>query len=313
MTRLRQWCVVWLVAAAVGGGVIWMRWQSNGEQERQVEALEREYQPVAQQMREIKILKEKLAKLQVREKLTLELAQERPMLTLLGHVSQAASKCGGNVSVQSFSLDQRRQGGIRLGVFILEGSAVAEKQWKTRLGRFGWLLHGVGFAVVASCAVLAFKVSLSPMDTQESNERIESLRQLLGEAGQVQKEHSNLTQTLKATERRATEIRQRIPDHPNEADFLKKITEAAEAKGLVISEYRRGVLRTEETHSQLDVQVIGEGSYRSICEFVDQVAALSRISKVKTLHINRIDNDQAYPVEITFVLYFGLKPTVRKG
>ena len=191
---------------------------------------------------------------------------------------------------------------------------MAEKHWKTRLGRFGWLLHGVGFAVFASCAGLAYKVSLSPMEaTQESSERIESLRQLLREAERVQKEHADLTQTLRATERRALEIRQRIPDHPSEADFLKKITEAAEAKGLVIREYRRGVLRTEETHSQLDVEVVGEGSYRSICEFVDQVAALSRISKVKTLHINRKDNDQAYPVEITFVLYFGLKPTVREG
>ena len=111
ITRLRQWCVVWLVAAAVGGGVIWMCWQSNGDQARQIEALERKYQPVAKQMREITILKEKLAELQVREKLTLELAQERPMLTLLGHVSQAASECGGKVSVQSFRLDQRRQGG----------------------------------------------------------------------------------------------------------------------------------------------------------------------------------------------------------
>jgi Tfp pilus assembly protein PilN len=102
--RVWQWSAIgslWLLAA---GGVYGMKSRQLEKQQAQRTALEMEYAPVEKQAAEIAAIRSQIEQLQQREGLTLKLADEQPVLAVLGVVSRAASSCNGDVCVQRLSL-----------------------------------------------------------------------------------------------------------------------------------------------------------------------------------------------------------------
>ena len=105
--RLMQWSAV-LGAAVVVGGVLTMIERNHlQEQLVQMNALENKYHPIVKLESEVKSIDAKVRELEKREAMTLQLADEHPMLSVLGIISRAAGKCEGTVAVTRLTLVER--------------------------------------------------------------------------------------------------------------------------------------------------------------------------------------------------------------
>jgi len=109
--RVRQWSIVWVVAGALAVTVGSIQWTRLGSARSRVLGLQKEYAPVETLQKDNTSIRSQIEELQQREKITLEIADERPVLTLLGSVSRAARECEGNVCVQKLSLKPARAAG----------------------------------------------------------------------------------------------------------------------------------------------------------------------------------------------------------
>jgi Tfp pilus assembly protein PilO len=129
--------------------------------------------------------------------------------------------------------------------------------------------------------------------------------ELLVESGKVRATHASFKDSLVKTRDRTEALRQRIPDRPCETEFLEQMNQAADEEGLEIRDYRRGTVTVEDTHSFLEVRVLGAGSYPEICGFLDRLARLPRISTAEKITITSDATTEVYPVDLTLRLYFG--------
>ena len=65
---------------------------------------------------------------------------------------------------------------------------------------------------------------------------------------------------------------------------------------------------TCDSYSQWEVLLAREGTYASICGFLDELAKLSRSTSVARLEITTQHNSDIYPVTLTLVIYYGSGP-----
>ena len=110
---------------------------------------------------------------------------------------------------------------------------------------------------------------------------------------------------MAAAEAGAADLQKRVPDEPSEAEFLAQLVQAANQTGFRINDYHPGVVRSGERCSQLQVQLSCQGTYRSICDFLDRLAALPRITQVEKLDVTAAGPD-GHPVTLWLVVYFRL-------
>lgn len=102
--RLVQWavvCSVTLVLVLITG---WMQRVNDAVMANHLESLRAEYEPVRQLEVEAASLQRQLDEIKSREAITLNLAINRPVLTLLGVVSTAAKQGDGHVAVGTLAV-----------------------------------------------------------------------------------------------------------------------------------------------------------------------------------------------------------------
>lgn len=179
-----------------------------------------------------------------------------------------------------------------------------------RLNQLGWWLHGLGLSAALAIAVAGQLVVLHPIDHRAaaSVRRATELEKGLQEASRVRAEHARLTDELATARQQAAELTRRIPDEPREADFLAELAHLADDVGLEIQDYRPGLIVSRGSYCVIQVDLIGEGDYPSICNFVHQLPDLPRCSTVTHLRIQSDDRRDAYLVTMSLQLYFGAKP-----
>lgn len=178
-----------------------------------------------------------------------------------------------------------------------------------RLTMLGYIIHAIGFfsLIIGGCAY-HFVVSAVLTHKQRTNTaEAARLEELLEGSGDVRRRHSELTQRLADLEERAEAIRRKIPDQPEESNFLEQVATAAKAQGLIIQNYTRGAVTTTATHSLLEIRLTGEGDYQSICGFFEEMANLSRVATVRNLNLTIPNDTEVYPLDITLTLYFGAR------
>ena len=61
----------------------------------------------------------------------------------------------------------------------------------------------------------------------------------------------------------------------------------------------------------MQVTLKGQGSFGSVCSFIDQLTKLTRLSKIKDLTVSVGENATEYPMTATLVIYFGLRGNER--
>jgi len=176
---------------------------------------------------------------------------------------------------------------------------------KTKLRLTGWLLHGAGVLSLAAGAVTCHVVTANVYLQRRNANDAEAARLagVLETSRETYQEHRRLSGELAQLERNAETMRLRIPDQPQEAEFLRQVTQTANATQLRILNYERKSVIIGKTHAEFDIRLNCCGAYDSICKFLDRLGQLPRVTVVKKLNILARDNPERYPVDMTLTLY----------
>jgi len=169
-----------------------------------------------------------------------------------------------------------------------------------------WSLHGLGVAVMLAIALVAGIVVYGPIDrhTAEATQRADRLGQLLKNEARDRAAYEQTAKELATARQQAETLNSRIPDEPREADFLAQVSKLAGEVGLQIRDYRPGSITKKESHSVMRVNLICEGDYASICNFLDQLSELPRHSTVVRLQVKTEGERKEYSVDVSLELYF---------
>lgn len=173
----------------------------------------------------------------------------------------------------------------------------------------GWLFH-LGGLVTLALGACAYHFVISELITHRQSSdtaEISRLESLLETERDTGRDFARLQTELQRLEASAEAARQRIPEAPQEAEFLAQISEAAAEKGLQIQNFTRGEVTVLATHSQLQIRLTGEGDYTSICGFFEKMANFSRVATVSKLNLRIPTNSELYPLDMTLTLYFGAR------
>jgi Tfp pilus assembly protein PilO len=175
-----------------------------------------------------------------------------------------------------------------------------------KLRTFDALLQvGLLAPVVLGSLVVYFGV-LSPLRTRAAAVRAqcEQIQNKLQSAPVVRRENQHLKNRLADLQSRAEVVRLRIPDGPEEAEFLHEVHQAAEGAGLRLEDYRRGNVVVGPRHSQLEVHLVGLGNYDSLCRFCQGVDGLRRQTQPKSMLLRANPESGTYRLELTLLLFY---------
>ncbi len=140
----------------------------------------------------------------------------------------------------------------------------------------------------------------------------DSAKRPSAQAGELRAVHAELLQLendLAAVEARVQEGSRRIPPEPRESEFLKDVMRIAGEANFAIRDYQPGQPRTQVGCPHIFIELAGSGDYRSICQFLDGVSGLPRLSTIERLDIVAEPTGTTYPVSITLAVYFTGRPT----
>jgi Tfp pilus assembly protein PilO len=183
------------------------------------------------------------------------------------------------------------------------------------LRRLGWLIHAGGALCLLAAGVTYHLVSVTYVAGQrERNDgEIQRLESLLSTTEEIRQTHKRRSEVLARLERDAELMRQRIPDQPQEAEFLRQVTQAATDERLRIIHYDRGQLVVKPTHSEFIIRLQCDGDYASICGFLDRLGSLPRVTTVERMDVTAPSGANRYPFDLTLTLYYAAKQMPNQG
>ncbi|MFW6170704.1 MAG: type 4a pilus biogenesis protein PilO [Planctomycetota bacterium] len=169
-----------------------------------------------------------------------------------------------------------------------------------------YIIQAIAVLALVICGLATFYVLHSPPAGQlEADHGQQSAASSAGhELPEVRSALRQADKELQQGHAYARELRERIPDGPNEADFLKQLSGAAEASGLKIQDYRRGGSAVKESYSSLQINLICSARYVQLCRFLEQLDELPRILTIEKLTISTPDDGDEYPVDLSLSVYF---------
>jgi len=175
--------------------------------------------------------------------------------------------------------------------------------------RFGRLLHYAGVLVTVACASFGYSFLHAPAlhDISETAARIDEVMQSVHNAPIIRAQHQKVSEKLHEVTTRIANVQRRVPQASNEGDFLHQLNQLAGNEKLSIKEYSPGKAETRDGYAEMQVMLKGEGSFGSICTFVDRLNKLARLSKVKELTLSAEDDRSEYPMTATLIIYFALR------
>lgn len=178
-----------------------------------------------------------------------------------------------------------------------------------RLAIASWGLHAAGTAGV--CLILLAGWSLrAAMNWQiAGNQTQEELaRMFLASAEKIMDRHQSTQERCALLKGANDALLARIPDAPQEAEFLGLLTELAEQCGLTLNEFRPGPHVARESCTEFDVQLAGRGPYDGVCLFLAGIDGLPRLCKLNDLRLAVADEaGEECQVELRLIVPFSLK------
>lgn len=175
--------------------------------------------------------------------------------------------------------------------------------------RFGRLLHYAGVLVTVVCASVGYSLLHAPavQTIADTAARIDEVVQSVQNAPVIRSQHQIVSEKLKEVTTRIANVQRRVPQNSDEGDFLHQLTQLAGNEKLAIKEYNPGKAEARSGYAEMQVTLKGEGSFGSICTFVDRLNKLARLSKIKELTLEAEDSRAEYPMTATLVIYFALR------
>jgi Tfp pilus assembly protein PilO len=172
----------------------------------------------------------------------------------------------------------------------------------------GWALHVAGIATVALVVGAYYLFVYQQLETRKQSDliRIDQLRTLLSKSATVQQENLGLQQELTSLQASISAIRQRLPHELQQSQFANELNRVAGEVGLQVLDLNWGVPEVTPSYTQAEVQIECDGSYDSICRFLNEVGQLTRITDITQLQLESVPESRNRPFGITFVLYYGV-------
>jgi len=182
----------------------------------------------------------------------------------------------------------------------------------------GWALHGTGLVVAVGIVNVVLLTAVAPLESKRASslDEADSLDELLSTADEVRANHRRFTDQLAELRRQKQSLQRRIPDEPQEAEFLAQVSQLANQSGLHVSDFRPGPATARQGYGAMNVELVCEGDYASICYFLDRLATLPRLARIQYLEVSTPSRGGAYPVHMTLAIYYGNTGTaaaVREG
>jgi Tfp pilus assembly protein PilO len=177
-----------------------------------------------------------------------------------------------------------------------------------RTRRFGRLLHYAGVLVMVICTTAGYSFLHAPavQSIVETSNRIDELLLSVQNAPIIREQHRLVSAKLDEVTTRIAKVQQSVPQTADEGEFLHQVTQLAEADKLAINEYHPEKPETKVGYAEMQVRLAGQGSFESICTFVDHLNKLDRLSKIKDLTLSSETDATEYPMTATLIIYFGL-------
>jgi Tfp pilus assembly protein PilO len=175
--------------------------------------------------------------------------------------------------------------------------------------RFGRLLHYAGLLVTVLCATLGYSLLHSPSKRASADTlvRIEEVLLSVQNAPLIREQHRKVSEKLSHVTGRIAAVQRRVPRDANVAAFLKQLTQIAGTEQLAIKDLQPGKPFKTDGYAEMQVTLKGEGSFASVCAFLDRLHKLTRLSKVKDLTLSAGEDSPDYPMTATLVIYFALE------
>ena len=174
--------------------------------------------------------------------------------------------------------------------------------------RFGRLLHYAGVLVMVICTTAGYSFLHAPAvrSITDTSNQIDELMLSVQNAPIIREQHRLVSAKLEEVTTRIANVQRRVPQVADDGEFLHQVTELAGAEKLKIKEYNPEKPETKSGYAEMQVTLKGEGSFGSICTFVDHLNKLDRLSKIKDLTLSSETDATEYPMTATLVIYFGL-------
>jgi Tfp pilus assembly protein PilO len=174
--------------------------------------------------------------------------------------------------------------------------------------RFGRLLHyaGVMFLVVCWSTGYSFLHAPAEQASTETSNRIDELMQSVRNAPLIREQHGIVSAKLREVTTRIANVQRRVPQDAAAVEFMNQLVELAGTEEFTIKEYHPEKPEAKNGYAEMQVTFKGEGSFGSICAFMDQLNKLARLSKIKDLTLTSETDATNYPMTATLVIYFGL-------
>jgi type IV pilus assembly protein PilO len=136
--------------------------------------------------------------------------------------------------------------------------------------------------------------------------RIEEVLMSVQHAPLIREQYRKVSETLSQVTERIAEVQRRVPRDADVAAFLKELTQIAATEQLAIKDFQPGKPSHKNGYAEMQVTLKGEGSFASVCAFLDRLNKLTRLSKVKDLTLSAGEGRPDYPMTATLVIYFAL-------
>lgn len=175
--------------------------------------------------------------------------------------------------------------------------------------RFGRVLHYCGILAVVVCGTTGYGLLYASTSRKilDTAVRIDELKQYTQNAPIARREHARLTKRIEHVTRGLEELQTRVPSNADAGPFLKHVSRIAREEELAISNFQPSKPVDRNGYAEMEVTVLGQGSFTSICSFFNRLAKLQRLSKVKNLEITAGEYGSEYPIKATLVIFFGMQ------
>jgi Tfp pilus assembly protein PilO len=175
--------------------------------------------------------------------------------------------------------------------------------------RFGRLLHYAGVLATVVCATVGYSFLHSPAvhEITETTVRIDELLQSVRNGPMMREQHRLAREKLREVTTRIADVQRRVPREPDAGEFLKEVTQLASADQFTIKDFHPEKPETKAGYAEMEITLRGQGTFGSICSFVDRLNKLTRLSKIKDLTLSAGEDAAGYPMTATLVIYFGLR------
>jgi Tfp pilus assembly protein PilO len=175
--------------------------------------------------------------------------------------------------------------------------------------RFGRLLHYAGVLATVICTTVGYSFLHAPAvhEIAETSAKIDDLLASVHNGPVTREHHRIAVDKLHEVTTRIANLQRRVPRDADAGAFLKEVTQLAEKGQLAIKDVHPEKPEAKTGYAEMQVTLKGQGSFGSICSFIDQLTKLTRLSKIKDLTLSAGDSTTEYPMTATLVIYFGLR------